>query len=133
MGKTPTSTKPLILVVDDRPELGQLLKIYLEDADYEVSLAFDGPEALASARNRPPDLAVCDVGLPSMQGWELCEKLKSLALPRILPVIMLTAKTTEFDEVRSFESCADEHFTKPANFQALVAAVTRHLSAIGRI
>lgn len=133
MGDIQHSAKPLILVVDDMPGIGSALKLLFEDAGYEVEVALDGLEAIAKARVHPPDLAVCDVSLPSMLGWELCEKLKSMALPRVLPVIMLTGKSTEFDEVRSYESGADEHFVKPPNFKELVASVTHHLTVSGRI
>ena len=131
MADTPTS-KPLILVVDDMHEIVQALKLFLEDAGWEVMPALDGPEALAKAKLRLPDVAVCDVNLPSMLGWELCDKLKAMARPKALPVIMLTARATELDEMRSYESNADEHFVKPPDFQALVAAVARHLQALGR-
>lgn len=128
----PESPKPLILVVDDMHEIVQALKLFLEDAGWEVATALDAPEALAKAKHRLPDVAVCDVNLPSMLGWELCDKLKAMARPNPLPVIMLTARATELDEIRSYESNADEHFVKPPDFQALVAAVGRHLKTLGR-
>jgi two-component system phosphate regulon response regulator PhoB len=133
MAEAPNSAKPLILVVDDVFEICDALRMFFEAAGYEVVSAFDAPEALAKARLRLPDLVVCDVNLPAMLGWELCEKLKGIAKPKPLPVIMLTAKATELDEIRSYESSADEHFVKPPNFAALVAAVTRLLTANGRI
>jgi two-component system, OmpR family, phosphate regulon response regulator PhoB len=124
--------KPLILVVDDVHDIVSALRLFFEGAGWEVATALDAPEALAKARLRTPDVAVCDVNLPSMLGWELCDKLKAMARPRPLPVIMLTARATELDEIRSYESSADEHFVKPPDFQALVAAVARHLAAAGR-
>ena len=119
--------KPLVLVVDDMPEGAQTLRLYIEEAGYEVQVAHDGLDALALARVRLPALAVCDVVLPSMLGWELCQKLKELAAPRALPVIMLTAKTTAIAEIRSYESHADAHFRKPADFKQLLAAISRHV------
>ena len=119
--------KPLVLVVDDMPEGAQMLRLYIEEAGYEVQVAHDGLDALALARIRLPALAVCDVVLPSMLGWELCQKLKELAAPKSLPVIMLTAKITEIDEIRSYESHADDHFRKPADFKLLIAAINRHV------
>jgi DNA-binding response OmpR family regulator len=119
--------KPLVLVVDDMPEGAQMLRMYIEEAGYEVQVAHDGLDALALARVRLPALAVCDVVLPSMLGWELCLKLKELAAPKTMPVIMLTAKTTEIDEIRSYESHADDHFRKPADFKQLIAAIHRHV------
>jgi DNA-binding response OmpR family regulator len=121
------SDKPLILVVDDMPEGAQLLRLYIEEAGYEVQVAHDGLDALALARVRLPALAICDVVLPSMLGWELCQKLKELAAPGNIPVIMLTAKTTDIDEIRSYESHADDHFRKPPDYKQLVAAIRRHV------
>ena len=119
--------KPLILVVDDMPEGAQVLRLFIEEAGYEVEVAHDGLDALALARVRLPALAICDVVLPSMLGWELCQKLKELASPRHLPVIILTAKVTEIDEIRSYESHADDHFRKPPDFKILIAAINRHV------
>jgi DNA-binding response OmpR family regulator len=122
-----SADRPLILVVDDMPEGAQMLRLFIEEAGYEVQVAYDGLDALAMARLRLPALAVCDVVLPSMLGWELCQKLKELAAPKPLPVIMLTAKVTDLDEVRSYENHADDHFRKPADFKALIAAINRHV------
>jgi DNA-binding response OmpR family regulator len=133
VGEIANGAKPLILVVDDIFEIGQAVMMALESEGYEVETALDAPEALMIAARRLPDLVVCDVNLPSMLGWELCGKLKSLALPKALPVIMLTAKTAEVDEMRSYEMSADDHFTKPPNFELLLAAVARHLAANGRL
>ena len=124
--------KPLILVVDDMIEIAHALRLFLESAGWEVAMAHDGPEALTMARERLPDVVITDINLPTIQGWELCDKLKAMARHKPLPVFMLTARTGEMDEVRSFESSADEHFVKPPDFQALVAAVARHLKAIGK-
>src|SRR4051812_37513277 len=98
--------KSVVMVIDDMPEMGQTVRLWLEDSGYEVQVAIDAPEALALARSQMPDLAICDVILPSMLGWELCMKLKEIAAPRHLPVIILTAKATEYDEIRSYESKA---------------------------
>ena len=121
------SGKPLVLIVDDMPEGAAALRLFVEDAGYEVQVAYDALDALALARLRMPDLVVSDVVLPSMLGWELCLKLKEMALPAHLPVIILTAKTTDLDEVRSYESHADDHFRKPADHRALIAAIRRHV------
>ena len=123
MGNEPT--KPLILIIDDMPDVAGPLAMMLEMNGFDVKLAADGHEAIAAARERFPDLAVCDVVLPAMLGWELCQKLKAMAAPNYLPVIMLTAKATELDEVRSYEASADDHFTKPPDMKALIVAIQR--------
>jgi DNA-binding response OmpR family regulator len=117
--------KPLILIVDDMPDVAGPLAMMLEMRGYEVRLARDGHEALTMARERLPHLAVCDVVLPAMMGWELCQRLKAMAAPSHLPVIMLTAKATELDEVRSYEASADDHFTKPPDMKALIGTIDR--------
>ena len=122
------SGKALILVVDDMPEMLAILTHRLEEAGYEVQCAKDGLEALGRAEVRMPDLVISDVLLPSLVGWELCLRLKEMAFPNQLPVIMLTGKLTPNDEVRSYESYADDHFTKPPDYPTLLAAVARHLS-----
>ena len=129
MNKTDDPGKPLILVIDDTPEIRQVLRPFLEEAGYEVAVAADGYEALASARRRMPDLAICDVYMPSMKGWDVCVKLKEMSLADPMPVIMLTAKVEKMDEMRSYESSADEYFSKPPDFDALMAAVARLLAA----
>ena len=121
--------KPLILIVDDSFEGILILKSWLLEAGYAVQGAGDGLEALGKATMRMPDLVICDVILPSMLGWELCQRLKEMASPRHLPVIMLTGRSTASDEMRSYESLADDHFTKPADRHKLLAAVARHLPA----
>ena len=118
-------SKPLILIIDDMPDVAGPLAMFLDLNGYDTKLAKDGQEALLLARERMPDLAVCDVVLPAMMGWELCQKLKAMAAPRHLPVIMLTAKATELDEVRSYEASADDHFTKPPDMKALLSVIER--------
>ena len=117
--------KPYVMIVDDMPDVAGPLAMMLEMNGYEVQLAADGHEALTFARERMPDLCVCDVVLPAMMGWELCQRLKAMAAPAHLPVIMLTAKATELDEVRSYEASADDHFTKPPDMKALIATIDR--------
>ena len=126
------TAKPLILIVDDMPDVAGPLSMMLEMNGYDVKLAVDGQEALRFARERFPDLAICDVVLPAMMGWELCQKLKSMSAPNHLPVIMLTAKATELDEVRSYEASADDHFTKPPDIKALLVAIERLLKTYAK-
>ena len=124
--------KPLILIVDDMPDVAGPLGMMLEMNGFDVRHAADGQQAISLARERMPDLAVCDVILPAMLGWELCQKLKQMAAPNYLPVIMLTAKATELDEVRSYEASADDHFTKPPDMKALILAIQRLLQSPAR-
>ncbi|MBI4376386.1 MAG: response regulator [Elusimicrobia bacterium] len=128
----PEGRKPLVLVVDDMPDNTYVLRLFLEENGYEVMEATDAHQALTLARERKPDIAICDVIMPVMLGWELCQKLKLTCAPKYLPVIMLTSKSAELDEIRSYESSADAHFTKPPNIPALVEAIDRLLRAHAR-
>lgn len=123
----PDDVKPFILIIDDMPDVAGPLAMFLEMKGYEVRQARDGQEALTLARERMPDLAICDVVLPAMMGWELCQRLKAMNAPLPLPVIMLTAKATELDEVRSYEASADDHFTKPPDMNAMLTTIERLL------
>lgn len=125
----PEAGKTLILIVDDMPDVAGPLAMFLEMKGYEVQQARDGQEALSMARERMPNLAICDVVLPAMMGWELCQRLKAMNAPAYFPVIMLTAKATELDEVRSYEASADDHFTKPPDMNAMLVAIERLLQA----
>lgn len=121
--------KPLILIVDDSAEVRQAVSVYLRSSGFETEQASNGQEALQMVRVRRPDLVICDVVMPAMMGWEVCQRLKAFCAPIPLPVIMLTGKTTELDEIRSFEATADEHMNKPPNMANLVKTVQRLLAA----
>ncbi|MBI3548250.1 MAG: response regulator [Elusimicrobia bacterium] len=119
--------KPVILVIDDLPEITCLLRVYLEGHGFKVYEATTCHQALALAEEKDPDLVVCDVIMPVMQGWELCQKLKARFAPKRLPVIMLTCKSAELDEIRSYESQADAHLTKPPILQDVLKTIQRLL------
>lgn len=117
------NTKPLILVVDDEPAITHLVGSILVQEGYETITARDGEEALILAEKRRPALAIVDVVLPAMEGWDVCQRLKHLFAPKKIPVIMLTCKTGEINEVRSFECGADAYFSKPADFPSLLKTI----------
>jgi len=112
-----------ILVVDDEPDLLELVRFNLDRAGYRVETAASGEEALASLRRSIPDLLVLDLMLPDLSGEEVCRRLR--ADPRLasLPVIMLTAKSEEVDRVVGFELGADDYVTKPFSPRELVLRV----------
>lgn len=125
----PEPGKPLILIVDDSAEVRQALSTFLRSNGCETEQASNGQEALQMVRVRRPDLVICDVVMPAMMGWEVCQRLKAFCAPQPLPVIMLTGKTTELDEMRSFEATADEHMNKPPNMPNLLKTIQRLLAA----
>jgi two-component system KDP operon response regulator KdpE len=114
-----------ILLIDDDPTLLDLLSQYLRDAGFEVLSASDGPVGLKMAYGRHPDLALLDVMLPGMDGWEICARLREMT---DIPIVMVTAKTSESDKLRGFRLGVDDYVTKPFSFAELVARIQAVLS-----
>jgi two-component system phosphate regulon response regulator PhoB len=117
-----------ILVIDDEPDLRELVRVNLDQAGYSVETASSGREALHALHRSIPDLVILDLMLPDVSGTELCRKIRSDPALAELPVIMLTAKATEVDRVVGFELGADDYVTKPFSPRELalrVAAVLR--------
>lgn len=110
----------LILIVDDEPKIVKLTRDYLEKDGFRVISAADGPSALASARREKPDLIVLDLMLPGMDGWEVCRTLRR---DTDTPIIMLTARSEESDQIVGLELGADDYVTKPFSPRTLVARV----------
>ena len=119
--------KPTILVVDDTPDNLTLMSGLLKQT-YSVKLAINGEKALqlASAASKP-DLIILDIMMPGMSGFEVCERLKSEAGTRDIPVIFLTAMTSTEDERRGLELGAVDFITKPVNPPIVMARVATHL------
>ena len=109
-----------ILVVDDDPKTVSLVKLYLESDGHKVLCAYDGIEALRLAREQRPSLIVLDLMLPGLDGLQICRTLRSES---DVPVIMLTAKTTEGDKLTGLELGADDYLTKPFSPRELAARI----------
>ncbi len=117
-----------ILIVDDEPDLLELVRVNLDQAGYAIETATSGRDALAAVRRSPPDLIVLDLMLPDLSGTEVCRRIRSDPTLATIPVIMLTAKAAEVDRVVGFEVGADDYVTKPFSIRELslrVAAVLR--------
>ena len=112
--------KPYILVVDDDPNISQLVKLYLEKEGYEVRTAARGDDAVNEFSRMPPDLMLLDVMLPGLDGYQV---LKNVRKSSTIPVIMLTARDETFDKVLGLELGADDYITKPFDTKELVARV----------
>ena len=110
-----------ILVVEDNPDLADLLLMHLGEAGYAVQKAGDGRTALTRFEEESFDLVILDLMLPDLDGLEICRRLR--ARPDYLPILMLTAKSTEFDRVLGLEVGADDYLTKPFAFEELLARV----------
>ena len=117
------SATPLVLVADDDPDILTLVGFRLERAGYEVLPARDGDEALALALERQPDLAILDVMMPKLDGYEVTQRLRDNAATSGMPVILLTARVQEADITRGFEAGADDYIKKPFSPQELRARV----------
>lgn len=109
-----------VLVVDDDAKTVELVKLYLNRDGYKVLAAYDGTEALRLARESHPDLIVLDLMLPGIDGIEICRTLRAES---DVPVIMLTARTTEQDRLTGLDLGADDYVTKPFSPKELAARV----------
>lgn len=117
-----------VLVVDDDAKIVELVRLYLARDGYQVLAAFDGVEALRLAREAHPDLIVLDLMLPGMNGFEVCRAIRDES---DVPIIMLTARTTEQDKLKGLDLGADDYVAKPFSPRELAArvrAVLRRLS-----
>jgi len=113
-----------ILVVDDEPDLLELVRLTLHQAGHQVDTAASGRAALDALRRQRPDLLILDLMLPDVSGTELCRRLRADSEYASLPVIMLTAKADEVDRVVGFELGADDYVTKPFSPRELVLRVS---------
>ncbi len=112
-----------VLVVEDEPDLGDLISFNLERAGYAVSLARDGIAGLSMARSEPPDLAVLDIMLPGVDGLEVARAIRTDPKTAGIPILMLTAKSQETDQIAGLETGADDYMTKPFSVKLLLARI----------
>ena len=123
----------VVLLVEDEPKLRDLVRAYLERADFSVLSTGSGAEALTMAAAASPDLVVLDLGLPDVPGETVARELRAAGT---VPVLMLTAKSSEEDRIRGLELGADDYVTKPFSPRELVlrvqAILRRGTSAAGR-
>ncbi|HYE59460.1 MAG TPA: response regulator transcription factor [Rhodothermales bacterium] len=123
MPDAPPTPPPTILVVDDEPDLLDLLQYNLEREGYAVLTARDGAEALSLAARTPPDLVVLDVMMPVMDGLDTCRRLREHATLRTTPVLMLTAREGPDDHVQGLDVGADAYLGKGAPMPVLLSQV----------
>jgi len=121
--------KKKVLIVDDESHIVELVRVCLEDTDYDIIEAYDGQEALDKARSEKPDLILLDIMLPKMDGYEVCKNLKTDDSTKSIPVVMLTAKGQEVDKVKGFQSGADSYMTKPFSPLRLLTELEEKLSS----
>jgi two-component system phosphate regulon response regulator PhoB len=112
-----------ILVVEDEKDVREMIRLNLKAAGFDVVEAGNGAEALALAKNDPPKVIILDLMMPEMSGVEVCRALRRNPSTSRIPVLMLTAKSTEEDKVVGFEVGADDYVTKPFSPRELVLRV----------
>lgn len=117
-----------MLVVDDDPQVLGLLRLNFEMEGYEVSCANDGTEALEAVSREVPDLVVCDVMMPGIDGLEVVRRLRADPATAHLPVVVLSAKAMRSDLRAGIEAGADEYVTKPFDPVELIDVVSRLLA-----
>jgi phosphate regulon transcriptional regulator PhoB len=120
-----------VLVVDDEPDIVELVSYNLKKEGFEVSSAPDGDMALERIKKGDFDFLILDLMLPGIQGMELCRIMRNNPATRHIPVIMLTAKAEEVDRVIGLETGADDYMTKPFSPRELIARVRAVLRRTG--
>ena len=109
-----------LLVVDDDPNICEMLRIYLENEGYRVKTAADGIDALNVFKVYEPDLVLLDIMMPKKDGWQVCREIREISSK---PVIMVTAKNEVFDKVLGLELGADDFIVKPFEMKEISARI----------
>lgn len=118
------SQQPRILVVDDEPQIGRVLRTGLKTHGYDVRVASDGISALETFNDWRPDLVVTDLAMSNMEGLELCRRLRTISQ---LPIIVLSVRGEEKTKVEALDAGADDYVTKPFGMDELLARVRAQL------
>ena len=119
-----------VLVVDDEEDVVEVVSHFLEEEGYRVDKAYDGEDALDKASSRT-DLIVLDIMLPGLDGYEVCQRLRSRVETETIPIIFLSAKTEEDDQIKGLMMGGDDYLTKPVSPQVIVAHVKAVLRRSG--
>ncbi|MFL6277008.1 MAG: response regulator transcription factor [Blastocatellia bacterium] len=117
----PSSTdKPVILVVDDEPQILRVMRVSLPARGYNIVTAAGGEQALDEIRKQAPDLVILDLAMPEMSGLEVCRRVREFSS---VPIIVLSAKGAESDKIAALDMGADDYVTKPFSLDELLARV----------
>ncbi len=109
-----------ILIVEDEPDFAGLVELWMNRAGYRTVLARTGPEALRGFYEDHPDLVILDVALPGLDGWQVIERIREFSR---IPILMVSARSSEADRIRGLKLGADDYITKPLSFPELTARV----------
>jgi two-component system phosphate regulon response regulator PhoB len=115
--------QPHILIIEDERDLTEVLEYNLQREGYQTTVCHDGLEGLQRAETVLPDLIILDIMLPQLNGVEVCRQLRANKRTRHIPILMLTAKTDEVDQVVGFSVGADDYVTKPFSLRVLIQRV----------
>src|SRR5438874_9611855 len=121
-----------VLVVEDDPDIAQLVAHYLEKSGFSVDVLANGRDALTSIAAHPPDVLVLDLMLPQVDGLEICRVVRGNGATAAIPIIMLTARAEESDRIVGLEIGADDYLAKPFSPNELVARVRALLRRVQR-
>lgn len=119
-----------ILIVEDDADIAELESDYLKLAGYDITIAADGTRGLFLAQNEKYDCIILDIMLPGIDGAEICKQLRGKTN---VPIIMVTAKTSDIDKVRGYGTGADDYVEKPFSPSVLVARVKAHIESYKRL
>ena len=119
--------KPKILIVEDDPDISELIRFNLEKVGYQTAQAEDGEQALLLAKKHPPDLVLLDLLLPGVGGLEVCRQMKRDPALQHIPIIMVTAKGEEMDRVVGLELGADDYVVKPFSIREIILRIQKLL------
>jgi two-component system, OmpR family, phosphate regulon response regulator PhoB len=131
-GPAPGVARTRVLIIEDERDLTEVLKYNLEREGYETLVAHDGQEGLRKAQTLLPDLILLDLMLPTLSGIDVCRELRAGERTRDIPIIILSAKAEEMDQVIGFSLGADDYVTKPFSVKVLlqrIKALQRRLEA----
>jgi two-component system phosphate regulon response regulator PhoB len=123
MGSVPPTVRTRILIIEDERDLTQVLTYNLQREGYETAVAHDGQEGLRKAQTLLPDLIILDLMLPTLSGVEVCRELRSGERTRDIPIIILSAKAEETDQVVGFSLGCDDYVTKPFSIKVLLQRI----------
>jgi DNA-binding response OmpR family regulator len=121
-----------VLVIEDNHDIAELVRLHLRDCEAETDVEYSGTAGLERARSRTYDLVILDLMLPGLDGLEICRRLREHRA--YVPILMLTARSSELDRVLGLEMGADDYLTKPFSIRELVArvrAIFRRVDALG--
>jgi DNA-binding response OmpR family regulator len=120
-----------IVIVEDDPDISDLIAHYLQRAGHDVTRLTSGSEVMGRVRATPPDLVILDLMLPGMDGLLVCQAMRAESATAAIPIIMLTARGDESDRIAGLELGADDYVTKPFSAKELVARVAARLRRHG--